>query len=127
VAGGGGRPGVRHRGGERRRATGAAQEGRITSQLEHPGIVPVYERVTPAAGEAPFYTMRFVKGRTLTKAAQAYHQQRVAGTATPLDLLTLLNAFVAVCQAVAYAHSQNVIHRDLKGQNVVLGEFGEVI
>src|SRR5262249_40127455 len=76
---------------------------------------------------APFYTMRFVKGRTLTEAAHAYHQDRAAGTATPLDLLTLLQAFVAVCQAVAYAHSSGVIHRDLKGQNVILGEVREVI
>jgi serine/threonine-protein kinase len=103
------------------------QEAQITSQLEHPGIVPVYDLVKPAAGRPPFYTMRFVKGRTLTEATLAYHQKRLAGQATSLDLLTLLNAFVGVCQAVAYAHARGVIHRDLKGRNVVLGDFGEVI
>ena len=50
-----------------------------------------------------------------------------AGTADPLGLVNLLAAFVGVCHAVAYAHSRGVIHRDLKGQNVVLGDFGEVI
>ena len=102
-------------------------EARITGQLEHPGIVPVYELGTGGVDSSPFYTMRFVKGRTLTESAHDYHQARAAGTATPLDFVALLNAFVGVCNAVAYAHSRGVIHRDLKGQNVVLGDFGEVI
>lgn len=99
-------------------------EARITAQLEHPGIVPVYEL---GGGPVPFYTMRFVKGRTLSAAARAYHQERLAGTADSLTLVSLLNAFLGVCHAIAYAHSRGVIHRDLKGQNVVLGDFGEVI
>jgi WD40 repeat protein/tRNA A-37 threonylcarbamoyl transferase component Bud32 len=104
------------------------REARITGQLQHPGIVPVYELVDGNPdGEAPFYTMRFVQGRTLTDAAQAYHQKRAAGAAGPLDLAALLNVFVSVCNTVAYAHSRGVIHRDLKGQNVVLGDFGEVM
>jgi PAS domain S-box-containing protein len=103
------------------------REAQITGQLEHPGIVPVYELARPAPGRPPFYTMRFVHGRTLTEAVEAYHAKRQAGDATPLDLVNLLTAFVAVCQAVAYAHSRSVIHRDLKGRNVVLGDFGEVI
>jgi eukaryotic-like serine/threonine-protein kinase len=99
-------------------------EAKITAQLEHPGIVPVYE---VREGEAPYYTMRFVRGRTLSEATRAYHKKRAAGEADPLGLVELLNAFVGVCQAVAYAHSRGIIHRDLKGQNVVLGEFGEVM
>jgi eukaryotic-like serine/threonine-protein kinase len=99
-------------------------EAKITAQLEHPGIVPVYE---VGQGEAPYYTMRFVKGRTLNEAIRAYHKKRVAGEADSVDLVSLLSSFVGVCHAVAYAHSRGVIHRDLKGQNVVLGDFGEVI
>jgi PAS domain S-box-containing protein len=102
------------------------QEARVTGQLEHPGIVPVYELGTHPSGE-PFYTMRFVKGRTLSAAARTYHARRTAHQAESLDLLTLLNAFVTVCNTVAYAHSRGVIHRDLKGQNVLLGDFGEVV
>jgi serine/threonine protein kinase len=103
------------------------KEAQITGQLEHPGIVPVYELSRRSENQQPFYTMRFIKGRTLTEAVQAYHHKQKAGEAGPLDLTGLLNAFIGVCQAVAYAHSRGVIHRDLKGQNVVLGDYGEVI
>jgi serine/threonine-protein kinase len=103
------------------------QEARITGQLEHPGVVPVYELARRRDDRQPFYTMRFVKGRTLSEAAQAYHQKRAAGRADALDFPALLNAFVTVCNTVAYAHSRGVIHRDLKGQNVILGDFGEVV
>ena len=99
-------------------------EAKITAQLEHPGIVPVYE---VGEGEAPYYTMRFVRGRTLSEATRAYHKKRADGQADTLGMVELLNAFVGVCHAVAYAHSRGVIHRDLKGQNVVLGDFGEVM
>lgn len=103
------------------------REARITGQLEHPGIVPVYELGRRPDNQQPFYTMRFVKGRTLTRAAQDYHQRRAAGEADPLEFLGLLNAFATVCNTVAYAHSRGVIHRDLKGQNVLLGDFGQVV
>jgi serine/threonine-protein kinase len=102
-------------------------EAKITGQLEHPGIVPVYELTHRDGDRAPFYTMRFVRGRTLSEATRAYHARRREGRAERLDLLALLNAFVGVCNAVAFAHSRGVVHRDLKGQNVVLGDFGEVI
>jgi serine/threonine-protein kinase len=103
------------------------REARVTGQLEHPGVVPVYELARTADGRRPYYTMRFVRGRTLAEAARAYHDRRRAGRAEPLDLLALLNAFVTICNTVAYAHSRGVLHRDLKGQNVVLGDFGEVV
>jgi eukaryotic-like serine/threonine-protein kinase len=103
------------------------QEARITGQLEHPGIVPVYELAKRGADQQPFYTMRFVRGRTLSEAARAWHQSRARTHGHMLDLVPLLNAFVTVCNTIAYAHSRGVIHRDLKGGNVVLGDFGEVV
>src|SRR5262249_30341551 len=102
-------------------------EARVTGQLEHPGIVPVYELGRQPDRGPPLYTMRFVKGRTFSEAVKAYHAKRKEGKADPLERRALLDAFVAVCQAVAYAHARGVVHRDLKGQNVVLGDFGEVI
>lgn len=102
-------------------------EAQITGQLNHPGIVPVHELVTPADGETPYYVMRFVEGRTLTHAARDYHEKRRQGRAAEVELRDLLGAFVSVCNTLAYAHARGVIHRDLKGANVLLGDFGEVL
>jgi serine/threonine protein kinase/tetratricopeptide (TPR) repeat protein len=102
-------------------------EAQVTAQLEHPGIVPVYELKESADGSGPFYTMRFVEGQTLSQAAHAFHLAHRRGTAGALELRELLTAFVAVCNTLAYAHARGVIHRDLKGSNVVLGRFGEVM
>jgi tetratricopeptide (TPR) repeat protein/tRNA A-37 threonylcarbamoyl transferase component Bud32 len=103
------------------------REARITGQLEHPGIVPIYEVGRRPDDQGPFYTMRFVRGRTLAEAVASYHQKRSRGAAGPLELRELLTAFIGVCNAAAYAHSRGVLHRDLKPQNVVLGDYGEVI
>jgi tRNA A-37 threonylcarbamoyl transferase component Bud32 len=99
-------------------------EARITGQLEHPGIVPVYE-VVERDGEAPFYTMRLVSGRTLSEAVAEFHGRW--GGPDEVALRDLLGAFVSVCNTLAYAHSRGVVHRDLKPLNVVLGPFGEVV
>jgi serine/threonine-protein kinase len=103
------------------------KEARVTGQLEHPGIVPIYELGRRPEDQQPFYTMRFVRGRTLGEAARAYHDRRSRAEAGPLELREMLTAFMGVCNAAAYAHSRGVLHRDLKPQNVVLGDFGEVV
>jgi hypothetical protein len=103
------------------------REARITGQLEHPGVVPVYELGHDPETGRSYYTMRFVRGRTLAEVAAAFHEARRAGRYDPLELVRLLTAFVSICNTIAYAHSHGVIHRDLKGENVVLGDFGEVI
>ncbi len=102
-------------------------EAQITGQLEHPGIVPVYEMVKSGRDGQPFYTMRFIEGRTLTQAVREFHRQRAQGKAGTLELRELLQAFVMVCNTLAYAHDRGVIHRDLKGANIILGPFGEVL
>jgi PAS domain S-box-containing protein len=103
------------------------REARLTGQLEHPGVVPVYELAYRPDTKQPFYTMRFVRGRTFSSAIEAYHEKRLAGESEPPEFLSLLAAFVAVCNTIAYAHSRGVVHRDLKGDNVMLGDFGEVV
>jgi serine/threonine protein kinase len=103
------------------------REARLTGQLEHPGVVPVYELGRDPQTGRPFYAMRFVRGRTLTEVAAAFHAARRPGWHEPMDLVRLLAAFVSICNTVSYAHSHGIVHRDLKGENVILGEFGEVI
>jgi eukaryotic-like serine/threonine-protein kinase len=103
------------------------EEARITSRLEHRGIVSVYDLVEKDGDRrTPFYTMRLLAGRTLREAIEAYHRRRSEGSASPLEFRGLLDAFTSVCQAVAFAHSRGVLHRDLKGSNVILGDYGEV-
>lgn len=92
-------------------------EARVTGQLEHPGIVPVYELGRRADGTL-YYTMRRVRGRTLGAVLTG---RDLAGR---LDLLPHL---VAVCNAVAFAHARGVVHRDLKPENVMIGAFGETV
>jgi tetratricopeptide (TPR) repeat protein/tRNA A-37 threonylcarbamoyl transferase component Bud32 len=103
------------------------KEAQITGQLEHPNIVPVYEVSRRQEDDQPFYTMRLVRGQTLRDGLADYHRRRAAGQADPLELPRLLNAFVSVCQAIGFAHSRGVVHRDLKPDNVMLGDFGQVI
>jgi serine/threonine-protein kinase len=103
------------------------QEAQIAGQLEHPNIVPVYELVRDAEREFPFYTMRFVRGKSLSAEIDEHHRARLPETSKVLSFRRLLGALVNVCNAIGYAHSKGVIHRDLKPANVMLGDYGEVV
>ena len=100
-------------------------EAQLTGQLQHPNIVPVYDLGIDEFGEV-FYTMKFVKGTTLDQVLRKIRE----GDAEALKkypLATLLTVFQKICDAVAYAHSMGVVHRDLKPDNVMIGEYGEVL
>lgn len=103
------------------------REARITGQLEHPGIVPVYELGRDPTSGRPYYVMRYIRGRTLSEVADAFHRNRRPDGYGPMELVRLLTAFVSICNTIAYAHSHGIVHRDLKGENIIVGEFGEVI
>lgn len=99
-------------------------EARITGQLEHPSIVPLHELGVTADGVV-YYTMRLVEGVTLSEVLETIqHKDKTAIAKYPLR--TLLTVFQKICDAVAFAHSRGVVHRDLKPDNIMLGEFGEV-
>jgi serine/threonine protein kinase/tetratricopeptide (TPR) repeat protein len=105
------------------------REAEITGRLEHPSIVPVHAVGQDAEGR-PFYTMRFVQGETLRQASERFHAADPPGRdpgERRLALRQLLNRFVAVCNTVAYAHGQGIVHRDVKPDNIILGPFGETL
>ena len=94
------------------------REVRITARLQHPSIVSVYEAGILPGGEL-VYAMRLVPGRSLRDVLRAPR-------ALP-ERLAFLPAVIAVADALAYAHQQRVVHRDLKPGNVLVGDFGEVV
>jgi serine/threonine protein kinase/Leucine-rich repeat (LRR) protein len=100
------------------------EEAQITSQLEHPNIVPVHELAFDGAGRM-FYAMKRVRGQTLTSVLLKIRKGD-AGTIEQFPLSRLLNIFQKACDGVAFAHSRGVLHRDLKPDNVMISEYGEV-
>ncbi|QEL18571.1 serine/threonine-protein kinase [Limnoglobus roseus] len=93
-------------------------EARITAQLQHPGIPPVHDLGTASNG-CLFLALKLIRGQTLDALLKAR-------SSPAADHPRLVAAFEAVCQAIGYAHSQGVLHRDLKPLNVMVGAFGEV-
>jgi serine/threonine protein kinase len=94
--------------------TGPIEEARIAAQLEHPGLVPIYDAGILPDGRG-YYAMRLVHGSRLD---QFLRQEP--------SLPSRLRVFEKVCEAVAFAHDRGVIHCDLKPQNIMAGSFGEV-
>ena len=92
-------------------------ESRVTAQLPHPGVPPVY-RLGKLPDGRPFLAMKLVQGRTFAQELREADREA--------DLPRLLGAFERICETVGFAHSKGVIHRDLKPANVMIGAFGEV-
>lgn len=104
-------------------------EAEITGGLQHPGIVPVYGLGQYGDGR-PFYAMRFIDGDSLKDAIDNFHHPEMAKrdpSERALMFRQLLGRFVDVCDAMEYAHSRGVLHRDLKPGNIMLGRYGETL
>jgi serine/threonine protein kinase/WD40 repeat protein len=108
------------------------REAEVTSALEHPGIVPIYGMGQFANGR-PYYAMRFLDSKTLFDEIDQFHLERVdpvlklSPTELNLRLRRLLQRFIDICEAMDYAHTCGVLHRDLKPQNIMIGRYGETM
>lgn len=103
------------------------KEARVTSQLMHPAIIPIY---AIHSDEQLYYTMPYVEGETLKQILRTTRQQEKRGQRLHHlggSIPALIRIFITVCQAVAYAHAKGVLHRDLKPENVIVGTYGEVM
>lgn len=100
-------------------------EAQITGQLEHPNIVPLHD-IGVASDGTIYYTMKLIEGRTLRDILKDIREGN-AETIQGFPISRLLTIFQKVCDGMSYAHSRGVIHRDLKPDNVMIGEFGEVL
>lgn len=98
------------------------EEAQITGQLDHPNIVPVHDIGVDETGSVTSFSMKLVKGRTLKELVAQAHAERLTGA----RIEALLQVFLKLCDAVAFAHSRGVIHRDLKPDNVMVGSHGQV-
>ncbi|NUQ33905.1 MAG: serine/threonine protein kinase [Planctomycetaceae bacterium] len=100
------------------------EEAQITGQLEHPNIVPVHDIGTDSEGRI-YFTMKRVEGQSLRDILDAMRD----GEEKPLarfGVYEFCEIFIKVCDAMSFAHSKRVIHRDLKPDNIMVGRFGEV-
>lgn len=101
------------------------QEARLTASLEHPNIVPVHDIGIDSNG-SPYFTMKLLRGRTLAALLLAL-QEGDPEVVRDYPLERLLRIFLQICSGVAFAHSKEVLHLDLKPENIQLGDFGEVL
>lgn len=104
------------------------KEARITSQLTHPGIIPIYAIQNDE--NLSYYTMPFVEGETLKLVLNKAKMEMRKGIKSELQSCTipaLIRIFLTICQAIAYAHSKKVLHRDIKPDNIIVGRYGQVL
>ena len=100
-------------------------EAEVTGGLEHPGIVPVYGLGQSEDG-TPYYAMKFVQGQSLGDALKSFFANPNCNQ-NSIEFRKLLRRFATVCYTIHYSHSRGILHRDIKPDNIMLGDFDETL
>ncbi|GEM_PF-3303754 len=105
------------------------EEALITAQLDHPAIISIYSLLRDDKNGIHL-SMKLLRGKTLNEYLENVQDNYVKGVTSQISfnarIKENLGIFVKICEALAYAHSRHIIHCDLKPDNVMLGEYGEV-
>jgi serine/threonine-protein kinase len=101
-----------------------ADEVRIVGQLEHPAIVPVYDVGRDESGQV-YLVMKHLNGETMEAIIEKL-RARDAAYVERFSTEYRVHMFLAVLDAMRYAHARGIIHRDIKPANIMIGPFGEV-
>ena len=97
-------------------------EAKIVAQLDHPAILPIYG-LSGDREKGLHLCMKLVNGETLTEYLKSV---ALSGNDSDAAIRRRIEIFIRVCDAITYAHARNIIHGDLKPDNIVVGEYGEV-
>lgn len=95
------------------------REARVTAQIDHPSLVPVYE-VGVRDGHRIYYTMKLVEGEDLAVRVRSKPLEERSQT----ELLDQIDSVIRICGAVAAAHDFGYVHCDIKPHNIMLGRYG---
>lgn len=98
------------------------REAKLTAQLEHPNIIKVHDVGRLDNGQ-PFFTMELKTGQTY----EQHLEQRDQPPTKPSQIIRALDPFMKICDAISYAHSKNIVHLDLKPENIQIGHHGEIV
>jgi serine/threonine protein kinase len=105
-------------------------EAELTASLEHPGIIPIYDRGIDETGR-DYYCMRLIRGQgsgTYADSINNFHEKSFSNANEQFrELQDLVRKLVSIAETIAYAHSQGVVHRDLKPSNILIGPYSETL
>ena len=101
------------------------REARVTAMLQHPNTIPIYELSRNNRGHY-FFTMKLVEGYTLREVLDTSSEEGTLPT-DGYGFHRMVTILIQVANALDYAHSHRVVHRDVKPANILMGPFGEVL
>ena len=99
------------------------REARLTALLDHPNIISIYD-IGLDSDKAPYFTMELKTGQGLDQLIKNYHKKSTGPTTGELN--HLLEIFLKICDGISYAHAQQLLHLDIKPENIQVGLYGEV-